>query len=202
MCTLWCQFPGFFLDFAPSHCLSPSFASRISRVVPSFREITDLLLFSGGSNFISKEEFLVLWQEYQPANLTFPHSSCGEIHLQLISWVSIFLSGSHNTNHMAYFHLPFCHTLITYPRKLFHPLWTLLYIRNGIFLVRWYTFHRLRRRNFRLHTHWCLMNKKRKKKEPPYLTSTRLTSPTIKDMIIMSSRFLPFFSKVLLKFSV
>ncbi|XP_068738581.1 uncharacterized protein [Montipora capricornis] len=48
--------------------------------MPSFREIRDLLLLSHGSNFISEEEFLVLYEEYQPANLIFPHSSYGDFH--------------------------------------------------------------------------------------------------------------------------
>ena len=40
-----------------------------------------MLLLSRGSNFISKEEFLVFYEEYQSANLSFPHSSYGEFDL-------------------------------------------------------------------------------------------------------------------------
>ena len=45
----------------------------------SFKEIRDLLFLSHGNNFISEEEFLVVYEEYQPANLTF--SSYGEFDL-------------------------------------------------------------------------------------------------------------------------
>ena len=49
--------------------------------MPSFREIRDLLLLSPGANFISEQEFLVFYEEYQSANLSFPHSSYGEFDL-------------------------------------------------------------------------------------------------------------------------
>lgn len=54
-------------------------------VMPSFREIRDLLPLSHGSNIISEQELLVLHEEYQPANLTFPQSSYGEFHLKLMT---------------------------------------------------------------------------------------------------------------------
>jgi len=44
----------------------------------SFREIRDLHLLLHGSNFNSEEEFLVFYDEYQSANLSFPHSLYGE----------------------------------------------------------------------------------------------------------------------------
>ena len=47
--------------------------------MPSFKEIRDLLFLSHCNNFISEEELLVLYEEYQPANLTFP--SYGEFDL-------------------------------------------------------------------------------------------------------------------------
>ena len=55
--------------------------SRLLSVMPSFREIRDLLLLLHGSNFISEEELLVFYEEYHPANLSFPHSSFGEFDL-------------------------------------------------------------------------------------------------------------------------
>ena len=50
--------------------------------MPSFREIRDLLLLLHSSNFISEEEFLVLYEEYQPGKLTFPLSSYGDFHFK------------------------------------------------------------------------------------------------------------------------
>ena len=60
------------------------YLSRLFSVMPFLKEIRDLLLLSHSANFISEEEFLVLYEEYQPANLTFPHSSYGE--LTSITW--------------------------------------------------------------------------------------------------------------------
>ena len=52
--------------------------------MPFFKEIRDLLLLSHSANFISEEEFLVLYEEHQPANLTFSHSSYGKF--DLLTW--------------------------------------------------------------------------------------------------------------------
>ena len=47
------------------------YLSRHFVVMRSFGEIRDMLLLSHVSNFISEEEFLVIYEEYQPADLTF-----------------------------------------------------------------------------------------------------------------------------------
>ena len=41
--------------------------------MPSFQEITDLLLLSYHQKFITDKEFAILHDEYRPTNLTLPY---------------------------------------------------------------------------------------------------------------------------------
>ena len=41
----------------------------------SFRDVQNLLLFSHGSNFIEDEEFLILYDLFEPRNPDFPHEA-------------------------------------------------------------------------------------------------------------------------------
>ena len=47
----------------------------------SFREIQDLIVFSYDDNYISDEEFLLLYDEFESTNLDFPYNSYGEFDL-------------------------------------------------------------------------------------------------------------------------
>ena len=47
----------------------------------SFREIQDLIVLSYDDNYISDEEFLLLYDEFESTNLDFPYSSYGEFDL-------------------------------------------------------------------------------------------------------------------------
>ena len=47
----------------------------------SFREIQDLIVLSYDDNYISDEEFLLLYDEFESTNLGFPYISYGEFDL-------------------------------------------------------------------------------------------------------------------------
>ena len=47
----------------------------------SFREIQDLIVLSYDDNYISDEEFLLLYDEFESTNLDFPYNSYGEFDL-------------------------------------------------------------------------------------------------------------------------
>ena len=47
----------------------------------SFREIQDLIVLSYDDSYISDEEFLLLYDEFESTNLDFPYNSYGEFDL-------------------------------------------------------------------------------------------------------------------------
>lgn len=48
----------------------------------SFKDIRDVLILSHGANFISDEELILLYDEFKPTNLSFPHSLYGDFDLE------------------------------------------------------------------------------------------------------------------------